>query len=82
MRYDGLTDQELLRKVVAEIELLPHLPFEMDACSALRLVGLLQLACRHPNISKDDLHFTKTVADQVKQIGPAIAELINRGWQQ
>jgi hypothetical protein len=80
MANKGLTDHELMCLLVDEQRQAPRVTFTLEACAAFYLVALLQLACRHPDMGPRDVSLVRELADQVKRIGPATAEAIERGW--
>jgi hypothetical protein len=60
------------------------LPFIFDPLEAFTLLGLLQLALRHPKIDGFPREFGQGLAHNIEErIGktPAIREIARRGWQ-
>ena len=59
---------------------------ELTAASTIRLIALLQLCSRHPNLSEDDHKFINAMVDNLqrgfKTEHTGIAELIRAGWNQ
>jgi hypothetical protein len=64
----------------------PVVTAELCAVSAFELIGLLQLATRHPHLPERQRDFAKemvkSLAKGFKPEHRAIAELIKRGWDQ
>ena len=47
------------------------------------LVGLLQVACRHPDLPPDHVAYTITsaIGNTLAEIDPAFSDLVKAGWQ-
>jgi hypothetical protein len=64
----------------------PIVTAELSAVSTIELIGLLQLATRHPQLPARQLEFARDiVAHFSKAFKPehtGIAELIKKGWEQ
>lgn len=83
MKTDGLTDIEIAAKLVEEFQAAPPIHFQLDASSAYELIGLLQLALRHPQIGPEHPRaraFVEDVARQLALIGPFTAETMAMGF--
>lgn len=62
----------------------PPILVEFDAIGALAIVGLLQLALRHPELGADDSPAAmtgRTVVSMIRgELGPDLAPLVDAGW--
>jgi hypothetical protein len=83
-----IDSQALERAFIAEIrELIDSgagMPLIFDPLQAFTLLGLLQLALRHPKIDGYPRDFASSLAHNIEErIGrtPAIRETARRGWQ-
>lgn len=60
--------------------------FALDAVQCLHLIAMLQLSLRHPNVTGSSVKVATAVAwslrDQLVELEPDIAPMIDRGWEQ
>lgn len=83
MITDGLSDIEIAVELTKEFKAAPPIHFQLDAGSAYELIGLLQLALRHPQIGLEHPRARAFVEDVVRQlalIGPFTAETMRMGF--
>ena len=62
----------------------PYFTLDLAAPDALAVVGLLQLATRHPALSPAMRSLAHEIADviecQLAALGPCVREVVRRGW--
>ncbi len=67
-----------------ELQSLPPISLDIDGAVAFTLLAQLQLALRHPANDRAAAAIARTVAQEIEHClaptGPALAELIRRGW--
>jgi hypothetical protein len=71
---------ELVAQATAEAEAAPPIHLVMPATRALKLLGLLQLAIRHPKTDRDSHEMVQDIARQIAAVGPAFTRMIKMGF--
>jgi hypothetical protein len=75
-------DGPVVQEMIAEIEALPPLTFELQPETALYLAGLLQLALRHPQLPPHSRDMARSLLESIREYfatAPTLCEVLRRG---
>ena len=75
-----MSDLLIGARLARECKKAPRIKFDIDAVSALKMVGLLQLALRHPGMDEGFPAFVHELAAQLRVIGPTFARVVDMGF--
>ena len=76
-------DADLCRDLADVIRDCPPVQFELGASETLILIGLVQLACRHPLNVGESARFGRDLVLRLASALPAeLHEIVDRGWHQ
>ena len=77
-----MTDDEIVAQLIEELQALPPMAMTLSPPSVLHLVGLVQLALRHPHLGEPSQDFAQTFLVRAREYfadAPGALEVLRRG---
>jgi hypothetical protein len=77
-------EERFAEEIQALIDSGAGMPFVFDPLEAFMLLGILQLALRHPGMADATGQFARALAENIEQrlcITPAMKEIAQAGWR-
>jgi hypothetical protein len=76
-----MDERELIIATAAELRSAPTIELNLPAAQLFWLIGLLQLALRHPCVDHEAHELVRDLAEQMRPIGPATFQMIEIGFR-